>query len=107
MLVGLENLDRFSHLGVFSWGGGRDFFEKKLPRVLSDPEAIDQRVRVFWIGCGRGDFLYKGPKAMHDYLTELHVKHIFVESDGGHSWVNWRRYFWEFAQLLFQKTFPS
>jgi enterochelin esterase family protein len=104
LLVGLENLDRFSHLGVFSWGGGRDFFERKLPPVISNPESINQRVRVFWIGCGRADFLYKGPKAMHECLTELHIQHIFVESDGGHSWVNWRRYLCEFAQLLFRKT---
>lgn len=102
LLVGLKNLDRFSHLGVFSWGRGREFFQERVPVVLSQPESINRQVKVFWIGCGRADFFYKGPKAMHECLNELGIRHVFVESDGGHSWVNWRRYLHEFAQRLFQ-----
>lgn len=100
--IGLRNRDRFSHLGVFSWGAGRDWFQKNVPAVLSQPEALNRQIRVFWIGCGRADFLYRRAEALHQCLTDLGVRHIFADSEGGHSWVNWRRYLHTFAQLLFR-----
>jgi enterochelin esterase family protein len=30
------------------------------------------------------------------------IEHTYRETDGDHTWINWRRYFNEFASLLFR-----
>ena len=30
------------------------------------------------------------------------IRYVYRESDGGHTWINWRRYLNELAPMLFQ-----
>ena len=96
MAIGLHNLDQFAYIAAFSGGGNRAEWEK------ADPAALNQKLKVLWIGCGTEDPGYNGVKGMHDLLTQKNVKHVWNESGGGHSWPNWQVYLSKYAPLLFR-----
>jgi len=35
-------------------------------------------------------------------LTAKGIKHEFHVSEGGHTWINWRHYLHDYAQLIFR-----
>jgi enterochelin esterase family protein len=102
--VGLSNLDKFSYLGVFSAGifPWDQEFEKRHQQALESPDT-NNRLKVFWIACGTQDFLaYPGTKKLADVLNRHGIKYELRESDGGHTWMNWRAYLNEFVPKLFR-----
>ena len=104
--IGLAHLNLFSHIGVFSAGiGGRlgtvQDFENKFQAVLSKPEATNKQLALFWIGCGKTDFLFQSVQELIGTLKKNGVRHVYHESEGGHVWWNWRMYLAELAPLLF------
>jgi enterochelin esterase family protein len=103
--VGLTNLDKFSHLGVFSsgWFGqeGAATFAKNNAALLSDPKLND-RIRLFWFATGKDDFVLPSTKAALALLDQHKVRHSYKETAGGHTWPNWRAYLNEFVPLLFR-----
>jgi len=110
--VGLANLDKFSHLGVFSAGaGGREAnasaFETAHAAVLGNAAKTNKQLRLFWIACGKADFLRPSVEALLGSLNQHGIKHTWRESEGGHTWTNWRVYLSEFAPLLFQASAES
>jgi enterochelin esterase-like enzyme len=94
--IGLHNLDRFAYIGAFSGGGNRAEWEK------ADGTALNQKLKVLWLGCGTEDFAYPGMNGMHELLTKKEVKHVWNPSGGGHSWPNWQDYLAKYTVLLFR-----
>jgi len=43
-----------------------------------------------------------GPKRLSETLTAHHIRHEYHETEGGHTWINWRLYLRDFSQLLFR-----
>ena len=43
-----------------------------------------------------------GPRKLSELLKRKGIKHEFHETDGGHTWINWRLYLRDYAQLLFR-----
>ncbi|HEU4720898.1 MAG TPA: alpha/beta hydrolase-fold protein [Gemmatimonadaceae bacterium] len=103
--VGLTNLDKFSQLGVFSsgWFGqdGAATFARNNPTLLADPKLND-RIRLFWLATGKDDFVMPSTKASLAMLDQHKVRYSYKETEGGHTWPNWRAYLNEFAPLLFR-----
>jgi len=58
--------------------------------------------KLYWIGIGNEDFLYKINTELRRYLDEKGYKYEYFENDGGHLWRNWRIYLSMFAQRLFK-----
>ncbi|RPJ67795.1 MAG: esterase family protein, partial [Acidobacteria bacterium] len=75
-------------------------WEKLNAATLDDP-ALKKGVRLLWFATGKEDFLLTTTQA----TVELFKKHGFSpvhhETEGGHTWVNWRRYLADFAPQLF------
>lgn len=65
-------------------------------------KQMENGYKLYWIGMGKTDFLYKSGEEYLAKLDELGMKYIYRESDGGHIWKNWRVYLSEFAPQLFQ-----
>ena len=104
LYVGLSHPDKFSYLGVFSAGifGGEQEFEELHQAALESPET-NQRLKLFWIACGTQDSLaYPGAKRLTEVLNRHGIKYELRESDGGHTFMNWRHYLYEFAPKLFR-----
>lgn len=58
--------------------------------------------KLYWIGIGKTDFLYKFNEEYRAKLDKMGMKYNYVETEGGHTWTNWRVYLSQFAPLLFQ-----
>jgi enterochelin esterase-like enzyme len=100
LYTGLMHLDTFAWIGAFSAGvPGQD----RLDELFTAPESINQKLKLFWIACGKKDFLIERNRQMDARLTERGIRHTWVETEGDHSWPVWRRYLADFAPLLFKE----
>jgi enterochelin esterase family protein len=111
--IGVPNLGKFGYLGVFSSGvfgitgggpGGAQqgpSFEERHKQVLDDAE-LKKSLKLFWFATGKGDFLIATSKATVEMLKKHGFDVVFKETEGAHTWINWRNYLNEFAPQLFQ-----
>lgn len=105
-----SNLDRFAWIGVFSMGlqegvnaGVNSDFVERNQAFFADPEKTNKLVKLFWIGVGKDDrTVTDGPKKLAAVLKAHNIRYEFHESEGGHTWINWRLYLRDFTQLLFR-----
>ena len=58
--------------------------------------------KLYWIGMGKTDFLFQSGVEYRAKLDKMGMKYTYVETEGGHTWTNWRVYLSQFAPLLFQ-----
>ena len=98
--------DKFDYVGLFSAainhqnkGDNTDVYED-----LDSKLAIQFQTapKLYWVGIGTTDFLYKDNQEFLKKLDAKNYKYIYRESDGGHIWRNWRIYLTEFAPMLFK-----
>jgi enterochelin esterase family protein len=52
---------------------------------------------------GKDDFVKKLNDDFRLKLKEIGCKYYYHETDGGHSWENWRKYLVDFVSRLFKK----
>lgn len=104
---------KFDYIGLFSaglhvgtTGDIRSDFYKQLQ---GNEEAKKQlatlfknKPKLYWIGMGKTDFLYKSSADLRRYFDEKGYKYTYLETEGGHIWRNWRVYLTEFAQKIFK-----
>lgn len=105
MNTSFENPELFDYLGVMSMGfadlsrfGIHIDHSKRQEQILSLKAAAP---KLYWIACGKDDFLYESVVTMRSKLDELGFPYVYRESPGGHTWTNWRIYLSEFAPMLF------
>jgi enterochelin esterase-like enzyme len=65
-------------------------------------KQMDNGYRVYWIGIGKEDFLYRNVLGFKEKLEAMGMPFTYRESEGGHIWKNWRIYLSEFVPLLFK-----
>jgi enterochelin esterase-like enzyme len=102
LAIGLNHLDLFAYVGGFSAGLRPADFPKTFAATAANPQAVNQKLHLLWIGCGKDDSLMTASKAFDDFLSQHKIKHTFRESEGAHTWMVWRRYLNEVAPLLFR-----
>jgi enterochelin esterase family protein len=69
--------------------------------VLGDPDPINERLDLLWIGCGTEDTLFGSNQDFASRLAQAGVEHVFRVTRGGHTYDVWQRYLHEVAPLLF------
>lgn len=94
----------FDYVGLFS---AAIFRGKEGVALYEDTEAklqhqFDMGVALYWIAIGCDDFLYEENARYRAMLDEAGYAYTYRESEGGHTWRNWRIYLTEFAMLLFK-----
>lgn len=109
--IGIANLEKFGYLGVFSSGvfgiagGGRNApagpsWEERNKAALEDAN-LKKGLELFWFATGKEDFLLKTSVATVEMLKKHAFAVVYKETEGGHTWINWREYLNEFAPQLF------
>ena len=69
----------------------------------ADALARDAHVmRQVYYAIGRDDFLFRTSAPTRVMLDRHGIRYVYNESDGGHTWINWRRHFYDFALRLFR-----
>ena len=88
----------FDYVALFS-AASRGFENADVQATLKTQR--DNGFKLYWIACGTDDFLYKLNRDYMAYLDSISFPYTWRESDGGHTWRNWRIYLSMFAQRLF------
>lgn len=104
--ITLANLDKFSHIGIFSGGSIST-------NDITDLDAFKQKVKLVFISYGsrelggnrpggnRGGF-GGDPKANVEGLKAAGINSVwYVSPDTAHEWQSWRRSLYQFAPLVF------
>ncbi len=101
MRIGVNHLELFTRIGLFSPAVGNLDPATSYDGKLADAAAINKQLRLLWIGIGTEDSLHDGVKASHKNLESAGIKHVWVETGGAHTWTVWRKYLADFAPRLF------
>jgi enterochelin esterase-like enzyme len=111
--IGIPHLEEFAYLGVYSSGifgitggpGGNQqqgpSFEEKNKAILDDAK-LKGGLKLFWFATGKEDFLIETSRATVAMFKKHQFEVSFKETEGAHTWTNWREYLNEFAPKLFQ-----
>jgi len=104
-----NNPGMFGYIGVYSMGimsmgqQNAEAAAKLEQERLTKLEALNKSgFKLYWIGVGKDDFVYKGVITLRANLDKVGLKYVYRESTGGHTWANWRIYLSEFAPMLFK-----
>ncbi|HEU4390265.1 MAG TPA: alpha/beta hydrolase-fold protein [Blastocatellia bacterium] len=100
-----SNPDQFAYVAVWSAGVNPQTsadFEKRASAFLENPEKTNKMLKLFSISVGDKDFTLAGSKNLSEMLKKRGIKNEIHISGGGHTWINWRHYLNDYAQLLFR-----
>jgi enterochelin esterase-like enzyme len=92
----------FSSIGVFSSGvmfGKLSDWATKHHDGLS---AAKDGLMLLWFATGSQDFLIPRTRETVDLFKKNGFSPVYKETDGAHTWINWQRYFHEFAPQVFR-----
>lgn len=98
--------DSFSYFGVMSMGlvdmsrFGVKTDEKQREADLQ--KLKNSGYKLYWVACGKTDFLYQSVIDLKKFLDDRSFSYIYRESEGGHTWDNWRIYLSEFTPMIFK-----
>ena len=101
--ITLRNLDKFSHIGLFS---GATITKEDVEKT----EGFKDKVKLVFVsygskevGGGGGPRRGGDPEANTKAIKELGINsHYYLSPETAHEWQSWRRSLKEFAPLLFQ-----
>jgi enterochelin esterase-like enzyme len=109
--VGLESLDYFSSVGIFSSGlfggirnpSGKVFnAETEIPGLLSKSDDFNAKLDLFYISCGEQDPRIEFTKNAVDIMKNNGLKVEFNSFPGDHEWQVWRKSLHDFASRVFK-----
>jgi len=99
----------FDYIGLFSSAlGVRPMGTSNSPVYQNVDEKLKQQMdngyKLYWMGMGVDDMpmIYNGNRDFRKKMDDMGMKYVYVETEGGHTWNNWRNYLSIFAQLLFK-----
>jgi enterochelin esterase-like enzyme len=111
--VAFNKLEDYGYIGVYSSGifGITGGFGGAAPntqwedshRSTLDNAELKKGLERVWFACGKDDFLVQTSKATVEMLKKHKFEVVSKDSDGGHTWLNWRDYLTEFAPMLFRE----
>jgi enterochelin esterase-like enzyme len=111
--IAFSHLDEYAFIGVYSsgvfgitggpGGGAPNTKWEDAHKTTLDNADLKKGLRLVWVACGKADFLVPTSKATVNMLKSHQIDVVSKESEGGHTWINWRDYLSEFAPLLFSE----
>lgn len=101
------NPGMFKYIGVMSMGLFSSF--RGSPGTSNRDEHIAQlkalmasQPKLYWIGIGKDDFLFNTVVELRKLYDEVGLKYVYRETEGLHTWVEWRQYLSELAPVFFK-----
>jgi enterochelin esterase-like enzyme len=108
--ISLYYPNTFDYVGLFSSALGVQPPNNNTssPVYQNRDEKLKQQMnngyKLYWMGMGVDDMemIYKGNADFRKEMDDIGMKYEYVETEGGHTWNNWRNYLSIFAQKLFK-----
>lgn len=95
---GLSHLDTFAWIGAFSSAPNT----KPPADLVPDPAATQVKLKLLYLSCGNKDGLINFSQALHVYLKEHGVAHVWNIDDHGHDAETWGSNLYHFTQRIFR-----
>ncbi|MBK9989679.1 MAG: esterase family protein [Verrucomicrobia bacterium] len=105
--TGLTHLETFGELYVFSsgyWPRELEAFKANIEPLLSQPAINERFQNPIYFGVGETDIAYHNSMRTLAVFADHGVRNFAVLSSHGHEWLNWRRYLWQTAQIMFPEN---
>lgn len=94
----LENPELFGYIGFF----GPAVFPRESDEIKIAALATAEPLLV-WVGCGVDDPLHVPvTNSLIPLLEKYAINHSFLETEGGHNWINWRIFFSQSLPTFFK-----
>ncbi len=98
----------FNNMNTFAWVCSYSSYlspaemDKSFGHITSNAPNTNKQLKLLWTSVGNEDFLYKGAVEFMDYLSAKNINYKKYISDGGHTWMNVKKYLNETLPLLFK-----
>lgn len=99
--IGFRHISMFSSIGVFS-SIPQEGFETRFYFMLLNAAKTNRYLRNLWIGCGKRDYLLEDNREVAAMLKTLGIRHEYVETEGAHTYAEWRIHLSLFLPRLFK-----
>lgn len=86
-----KKFERYSEIAIY------DSIDQKLAVQFANPPQL------YYIAVGKEDFVKKLVDMHRERLDTAGYRYYYNESDGGHTWINWRKYLLDMLPKLFVK----
>ncbi len=107
--IALNYPDTFDYIGLFSSALGvrspngnvtSPMYENKDEKLK---RQMENGYELYWMAIGNADMemILKGNQDFRNMMDGMGMEYEYLETDGGHTWNNWRDYLVIFAQKLF------
>lgn len=101
------NPGMFKYIGVMSMGLFSSFRNDnssydRTKHIAQLKALIASKPKYYWIGIGKKDFLYETVTKLRSLYDEVGLQYIYRESEGNHTWNEWRLYLTEVAPKFFK-----
>ncbi|MDX8339419.1 alpha/beta hydrolase-fold protein [Draconibacterium sp. IB214405] len=108
--ISMHYPNTFNYVGLFSSAlgvrpGGAN---STSPVYQNQDEKLKQQMengyKLYWMGMGVDDMpmIFNGNADFRKKMDDMGMKYEYLETEGGHTWNNWRNYLSVFAQRLFK-----
>ena len=102
-----NNPGMFNYIGVMSMGlfsafGNNNSNYNKEKHVAQLKALNAAKPKFYWIGIGKDDFLYATVAKLKSLYDEVGLRYTYRESEGSHTWKEWRLYLSELAPKFFK-----
>lgn len=96
--IGLVHPETFAYVGGFSSAPDT----RMPPSALVPDPSVPKRLKLIWLGCGNKDGLIRISQAVHQYLKENGVAHIWHVDGNAHDTTEWDNNLYLFSQHIFK-----
>jgi enterochelin esterase-like enzyme len=92
------------HPETFAWVGGFSSAPdtRQPPSALVPDPAVPKQLKLIWLACGNQDGLIRISQAVHSYLKENGVPHIWHVDGNAHDTTEWDNNLYLFSQRIFK-----
>jgi enterochelin esterase-like enzyme len=102
--TGLTHLETFGELYVFSSGYWQDqlpAFVENIKPILGQTNINDSFRMPIYFAAGETDIALLNSQRTLAVFNNYGIRSFWVMSSNGHEWLNWRRYLYQTAQIMF------
>lgn len=102
--TGLTHIETFGELYVFSsgyWPDQLPAFEEHIKSLLSETNINEKFRMPIYFAAGETDIALFNSQRTLAVFNHYGIRCFWVLSSNGHEWLNWRRYLYQTAQIMF------
>lgn len=109
LYISANNPDVFGYVGLYSpmcrttlmVGPDNDFYYHR-NKILDNQFTAGKSPLGYYIYIGKNDIFKPQVASFSRMLDKRGYEHVFIVSDGGHQWINWKAYYCDMIQRIFR-----